>query len=126
MPTGPRPYGRGPYGSGPYSRYGPAVYQMAGTTGIVFDAQAAPVSVMLAHAASGITFDAAAQGMDLIIRPQAVTEIVFTTQADLAWSWAGWQPCELGTWAPAAPCETGVWQTPPGCGSGTWTETRLV
>ncbi|HEY2419120.1 MAG TPA: hypothetical protein VGH84_14445 [Steroidobacteraceae bacterium] len=139
------PYGRGAYGKGPYARYGSAraygvgvygvgpysgwggnTFDVAGVTGLVFAPKVTPHLIHQINAATGIVFNVSSVGISLVIHAQAVTEIVFGTQAYLAWSWAGWQPCQPGAWAAAAPCEDGVWTTPPGCGVGTWTPTRLV
>jgi hypothetical protein len=105
MPA-PRPFGIGPYGVGPYSRYRGAIYDVAATT--------------------AISFDASLRGVVRIRHVEAVTQIVFSPHALLAWSWTGWAPCAPGAWQPPLPCADGAWLPSGGCGAGVWTPTRLV
>lgn len=105
MPA-PRPFGVGPYGVGLYSRYRGAIYECGG--------------------ASSVSFDAILRGVTRIRAAEAVTQIVFSTHALLAWSWVGWAPCAPGGWEATPPCGSGAWLPPGACSEGVWAPTRLV
>jgi len=164
MPT-PRPYGRGPYGKGPYERYRGTIYDVAGASSIAWETEAAPSfslpfhgrtsltwvvqgavlgrTIDLGAARSSLTFETRALGMQMVIAPRAISEIVFTLDGEGSWSWdmtglpgcwpGTWDDadtCQPGGWAPYAPCgdglwtstagSAGVWTPPPACNTGTW------
>ena len=117
----------GPYGRGPYGRWGGNTFDVAGATGIAFDATiTAPQTIHQLLAPTGITFDVWTVGANIELHPSASTEIVFSAQAHMALTWETWAPCELGGWAASAPCEGGAWVPSQGCSAGVWTEDRLV
>jgi hypothetical protein len=100
------------------------LHAMQGRSGIAFAAAARPRTVRTLRATSGIVFAARSVGISRVIHPQAISEIVFTTGADLVMSWADWTPCKTGGWQ-AIPCEPGIWQPIEACHAGAWTPMRL-
>ena len=124
--SGGRPYGVGAYGEGLYSIWGGNTFNVAGRSGITFNAQALTFRLdYQVHAVSGIVFDVWSDGMGTELHPWAPTEIVFTVSAPLEFTWDAWAPCAPGGWQPTAGCETGAWGAPGACSEGAWDEVIL-
>lgn len=120
-----RPYGVGVYGNGPYGGWGANTFDVAGRASISWSLSADAHLTYQPGAISSVVWNVTAYDPTLEMHPWAISQIVFSVQGELHWSWTAPQPCETGTWTPAAPCESGVWQLPPGCASGSWTVTRF-
>jgi hypothetical protein len=91
-------FGYGPYGTGHYSRWGGEIFAIQGRLDLVFTAAAAPRVTMQFAAASGITFDASALGVQRVISAEAIGGIVFEASGALAWTWDRLRPCATGAW----------------------------
>lgn len=145
MPA-PRPFGVGPYGTGHYSRYTGALYEIGGRCTLLFGGHAAPYRIARVagrtdirfslHATIALQLDAAgatqiawsarALGATRVIRPQALSQILFDAWAEhLVPSWQLPAPCEPGEWNEADPCEQGAWSAPDVPASGGWVTAAL-
>jgi hypothetical protein len=120
-----RPYGFGKYGTGHYSRWGANVYDAQARVAVVFTATAPlPHVTWQPLAASSVTFEVRANGVQIELPAAGVSGIVFSAQASLAWTWDALRPCETGTWTMASACAPGAWTPLAGCAAGAWTVTR--